>query len=234
MDTVYRIAICDDEEADRNYLSSLVKKWASAREAAVCVRHFTSAENFLFHYAENKEYDILLLDIEMGDMDGVSMAKKLRQDNHTIQIVFVTGYSDYIAEGYEVEALHYLLKPLKEEKLFAVLDRASRKLSANEKVLTLTSGGEMVRFPLYQLRYAEVYGNYVTLHAASDFTLKMTLSELEQHLDPRFFRAGRSLIVNLTRVSRVTKKELYLQDGTALPLPRGAYEPINRAIINME
>ena len=105
MDTIYRIAICDDEAADRAFLSSLVKKWGSAKEAAVRVREFTSAENFLFHYAENKEYDILLLDIEMGDMDGISMAKKLRQDNHTIQIVFVTGYSDYIAEGYEVEAL---------------------------------------------------------------------------------------------------------------------------------
>lgn len=234
MDTIYRIAICDDEAADRAFLSSLVKKWGSAKEAAVRVREFTSAENFLFHYAENKEYDILLLDIEMGDMDGISMAKKLRQDNHTIQIVFVTGYSDYIAEGYEVEALHYLLKPLKEEKLFTVLDRAARKLSANEKVLTLTSGGEMVRFPLNQLRYAEVYRNYVTLHEICDFTLKMTLGELEKHLDSRFFRAGRSLIVNLTRISRVTRKEIYLQDGTVLPLPRGVYEKINRAIINME
>ena len=84
MDTIYRIAICDDEAADRAFLSSLVKKWGSAKEAAVRVREFTSAENFLFHYAENKEYDILLLDIEMGDMDGISMAKKLRQDNHTI------------------------------------------------------------------------------------------------------------------------------------------------------
>ena len=80
MDTIYRIAICDDEAADRAFLSSLVKKWGSAKEAAVRVREFTSAENFLFHYAENKEYDILLLDIEMGDMDGI--AKKLRQPYH--------------------------------------------------------------------------------------------------------------------------------------------------------
>lgn len=92
----------------------------------------------------------------------------------------------------------------------------------------------MVRFPLNQLRYAEVYRNYVTLHEISDFTLKMTLGELEKHLDSRFFRAGRSLIVNLTRISRVTRKEIYLQDGTVLPLPRGVYEKLNRAIINME
>ena len=62
----------------------------------------------------------------------------------------------------------------------------------------------------------------------------MTLGELEKHLDSRFFRAGRSLIVNLTRISRVTRKEIYLQDGTVLLLPRGVYEKLNRAIINME
>ena len=138
MDTIYRIAICDDEAADRAFLSSLVKKWGSAKEAAVRVREFTSAENFLFHYAENKEYDILLLDIEMGDMDGISMAKKLRQDNHTIQIVFVTGYSDYIAEGYEVEALHYLIETSEgREAVSQFWTVQPVKLSANEKVLTL-------------------------------------------------------------------------------------------------
>ena len=82
-----------------------------------------------------KSVALAALDNISANRPDISMAKKLRQDNHTIQIVFVTGYSDYIAEGYEVEALHYLLKPLKEEKLFTVLDRAARKLSANEKVL---------------------------------------------------------------------------------------------------
>lgn len=78
---------------------------------------FSSAENFLFYYAEECDYDILLLDVEMGAMDGVTMAKKLRQSNDTVQIIFITGYSDYIFEGYEVAALHYLMKPVKEEKL---------------------------------------------------------------------------------------------------------------------
>ena len=58
---------------------------------------------------KEKDFDILLLDIEMGDMDGVTMAKKIRKDNETVQIVFITGYSDYIADGYDVQALHYLI-----------------------------------------------------------------------------------------------------------------------------
>lgn len=229
----YKIAICDDSSADRQYILNMVRRWAAESGHTVHLNDFSSAESFLFHYAEENDYDMLLLDIEMGEMDGVTMAKQLRKSNDTVQIIFITGYSDYISEGYEVAALHYLMKPVKEEKLFAVLARATEKLAKNEKMLTIESGGEMVRVPVYQIRYADVMGNYVTIHARVDVTVKMTLGELEKQLDDRFFRAGRSVIVNLTQISRVTKAEIRLSDGTAIPLPRGAYDGINRAIINM-
>ena len=229
----YKIAICDDSEADRQYVLRMVTSWAEGAGHMVHTDTFNSAENFWFHYAEENDYDLLLLDIEMGDMDGVTMAKQLRRTNDTVQIVFITGYSDYISEGYEVAALHYLMKPVKEEKLFAVLDRATEKLSRNEKVLNFEVSREMVRVPVYQIRYADVFGNYVTIHATQDITVKMTLGDLEKQLDERFYRVGRSVIVNLTQISRVTKAEIKLLDGTAIPLPRGAYDGINRAIINM-
>lgn len=229
----YKIAICDDCDVDRQYILNMVTLWGERSGHIVHIDAFSSAENFLFHYAEESDYDILLLDIEMGEMDGVTMAKKLRKENDTVQIVFITGYSDYILEGYEVAALHYLMKPVKTEKLCAVLDRAAQKLAKNEKVLNFEVAGEMIRVPIYQIRYADVFGNYVTIHASSDVTVKMTLSELEKQLDERFYRAGRSCIVNLSQISRVTKAEIKLSDGTEIPLPRGAYDGINRAIINM-
>lgn len=229
----YKIAICDDCDVDRQYILNMVTLWGERSGHIVHIDAFSSAENFLFHYAEESDYDILLLDIEMGEMDGVTMPKKLRKENDTVQIVFITGYSDYILEGYEVAALHYLMKPVKTEKLCAVLDRAAQKLAKNEKVLNFEVAGEMIRVPIYQIRYADVFGNYVTIHASSDVTVKMTLSELEKQLDERFYRAGRSCIVNLSQISRVTKAEIKLSDGTAIPLPRGAYDGINRAIINM-
>lgn len=227
----YKMAICDDSAADREYVSNRVQHWAAEAGHAVCIQAFPSAESFLFHYAEESDYDILLLDIEMGGMDGVTMAKQLRQNNDAVQIIFITGYSDYIAEGYEVSALHYLMKPVKEDKLSAVLTRAAEKLAKNEIFLTFEVGGEMMRVPIYQIRYADVRGNYVTVHAQSDVTVKMTLGELEKRLDGCFHRVGRSALVNLSMISRVTKTEIKLCDGTALPLPRGAYEPLNRAII---
>lgn len=229
----YKVAICDDSDADRRYIMDMVRSWASAAGHEVQIDGFPSAESFLFRYAGESDYDILLLDIEMGAMDGVTMAKELRKSNDTVQIIFITGYSDYISEGYEVAALHYLMKPVKEEKLCLVLDRAAEKLAKNERVLNFEVSGEMVRVPIYQIRYADVIGNYVTVHAQTDVTVKMTLGELEKQLDERFYRVGRSALVNLTQISRVTRAEIRLNDGTAIPLPRGAYEGVNRAIINM-
>lgn len=227
----YRVAICDDSSTDAGYVQSLLNSWAADRQVTVQIETFASAESFLFHYAEDKAFDILLLDIEMGAMDGVTMAKQVRKDNETVQIVFITGYSEYIAEGYEVAALHYLMKPVKEDKLFAVLDRSLEKQKRNERCLNLELSGEMVRIPFYEIRYLDVHQNYVTIHGKQDYTIKRTLGEFEKELDDRFHRVGRAMILNLKYIQRVTKTEVRLSDGTVLPLPRGAYEPLNRAII---
>ena len=228
----YRIAIVDDNQTDREFLHAQAQSWATQKGSTLQAELFVSAEEFLFHYAEHKDYDILLLDIEMPGMDGVTMARRIRKENETVQIMFITGYSEYISEGYEVAALHYLMKPVNTDKLHQVLDRAADKLQRNERCLTLELSGEVVRLPLYQIRWAEVRQNYLTIHAKADYTVKMTLSELESRLDDRFFRAGRSFIINLAEVRSVTRQEVRLSDGAAIPLPRGQYEPLNRAIIS--
>ncbi len=161
----YRIAVCDDSPIDLQYNIQLIRDWAAERQTSVRIEDFPSSEGFLFRYAEEKSFDILLLDIEMGAMDGVTLARQIRRENQTIQIIFIAGYSDYIAEGYEVEVLHYLMKPLNQEKLFHVLDRAVEKLKTTEHCLNLEISGEMVCLPFYEIRYLEVHQNYVTVCA---------------------------------------------------------------------
>ena len=225
----YKIAICDDSAADIEYIQTLVREWAG--EKSVRIKGFSSAEAFLFHYEEEKDFDILLLDIEMAAMDGVSLAKRIRRDNEGVQIVFITGYSDYIADGYDVAALHYLLKPVKKEQFFQVLDRAAEKVKKNEKELLLKTPEGTVVMPVGEIRYLEVQQNYVTLHGKTDVTIKRTLGEFEKELDERFFRLGRSYMVNLNFVRRISRTEVLLSDGSRIPLPRGQYEALNRAII---
>lgn len=227
----YKVAICDDNKTDAKFVLSMLNLWAKRHQLSIQTECFSSAESFLFRYAEDKTFDILLLDIEMGAMDGVEMARQIRKENETVQIVFITGYSDYIAEGYEVAALHYLIKPVNQEKLFSVLDRAAKKLLQNERCLNLTLSGEMVRIPFYEIGYLDVHQNYVTVHGKQEYTVKRSLGEFEKVLDERFFRVGRAMIINLGYITRVTKTEVYLSNGEKLPLPRGAYESLNRAII---
>ena len=228
----YKIAVCDDDSADREFLLSLVHLWARENRWEIQLDDFPSAEAFLFHYVEEPDYDILLLDIEMQKMDGVTMAKAVRAENETVQIIFVTGYSEYIAEGYEVAALHYLMKPLAQEKLFAVLERAVQKLKKNERTLVLERMGEVIRIPFFEIRNLEAQQNYVTVHGKQEVSVKKPLGEVAGQLDERFFRMGRSYVVNLAYVQKATKTEVYLTDGSILPLPRGQYEAFHRALID--
>lgn len=227
----YRFAICDDDGDYAEYIDQLAARWARQTGAAVETERFPSAEAFLFRYEERRDFDVLLLDIEMTGMDGVELARAVRRDDDDVQIVFITGYTDYIAEGYEVSALHYLTKPVNEDKLFQVLTRAVGRLRRNEPALTLELPGETVRLPLGRIRWLEVLHNYVTIHAEQDYTVKRPLGELEKELDSRFFRVGRSYILNLTFIQRVTRAEAELSTGERVPLPRGQYDKLNRAII---
>ena len=227
----FKIIICDDSAEDAAFLTELTSAWGKHGGHTLQLSTVNSAEAFLFRYEDDKTCDILLLDVEMPGKSGVELAKELRKTNDTIQIVFVTGYSDYIAEGYEVSALHYLMKPVNKEKFFSVLDRAVSKLKSREKSLLLETSGETVRVPLHDIRYIDVRQNYVTVHAREDHTVKKTLGAMEKELDNRFFRAGRSLILNLGCIRRVSKTDVYLEDGTVLQLPRGVYDALNRAII---
>lgn len=228
---MYRFAICDDEAADLFFVKSQIMEWAGKQHLEVDIREFPSAESFLFAYEEEKGFDMIFLDIEMDGMSGVELAKRIRDVDKSIQIVFITGYMEYISEGYDVEALHYLLKPVRKDKLEGVLCRALERIGMQEKALFLQSAGEMVRVPLYEIRFVEVQKNYVTIHGKEDCSVKRTLREMQKELDGRFFQTHRSYIVNLGFVKKITKNDVVLKDGTVIPLSRGLYDKINQAFI---
>ncbi|GFI65825.1 transcriptional regulatory protein BtsR [Lachnospiraceae bacterium] len=228
-----KICICDDSSEERAFINVLVREWSRQTGTDVSVSEFPTAEAFLFEY-EDLVPDVLLLDIEMPGMNGVELAKRLREGNKLIQIVFITGFSDYIAEGYEVAALHYLLKPVSPQKLFSTLDRALEKQETDGRKIVLETTTETVQLLLCEIRYIEVIKNYITVYAEGSYTVKRTLKEIERELDERFLRVGRSYIVNLHFISRVTRSEIFLRGGASVPLPRGAYEKVNRAVINLK
>lgn len=224
--------ICDDEPQQADFLQRLTADWAKRRAFKLHITQYHSAEELLFAYDADKRVDILLLDIELPGISGMELARRVRQSDRQLQIVFVSGYSDYLADGYEVEALHYLLKPVSAQKLDAVLDRALERLDARGRSLLVESDEGLCRLPLSEIRWLEVMGNYVTIHAGRDYTLRKPLKDLEPLLDESFFRTGRSFLVNLRFVKEVTRTQVTLTDASIVPLSRRRYDAIHHAIIS--
>ena len=229
-----RITICDDEPGQIEYLTSLVSSWSTKNGHTCVMDSFPSSEAFLFDYAENKSCDILLLDIEMGGMNGVDLAKTIRPTNDTVQIIFITGYPDFIAEGYEVSALHYLMKPVSEEKLHTVLDKAARNLAEHEKRLCITYDRKTDFVPLSQITYIEARKQYVEIHTDDEvYRMKSSLTEIEVRLDEFFFKCQRSFIVNLRHVVRISPNLVVLKNASEVPISRGMAEKIGKEIIRL-
>ena len=226
----YEIAICDDEEKQRAYIKSLVEGWLHQTFHHAEIQEYASSEQFLFEQAYDRT-QILFLDIEMEKMDGIALAREIRKHNRQMQIIFVTGYMEYIQEGYDVEALHYLLKPVSQEKIDSVLVRAVERLKTADAVLLVENGGEVLRLPLKEIHFIESNRNYNIIHADTDYEMRGTLSELEAKLDEAFVRVGRSYLVNLNYVRRIGKTELILNTGEKLLVPRGSYKKLNEAFI---
>lgn len=227
-----KIAVCDDNKVDQDYVIDLLREYANENGVILEIQTFISAEQFLFQYAEEKDYQIIVLDIEMEKMNGVELAKKLREDNKEIQIFFVTGFSDYISEGYEVDALHYLMKPVSKEKIFRVMEKAVSNLKEEEKILFVQENGEMLKVLTKNIFYVEVFSHSCNIHTTEGvIETKMTISDLEKKLIDGFIRVHRSYLVNLEQIKKIAKAEIFLENGSIIPLARRKYKDVNIAFI---
>ena len=228
-----KIAICDDEQNQIEYLSGVVSTWANKNRHVVELKTYSSAKSFLFDYSEEKDFDILLLDIEMPGMTGVELAKTVRKENSTVQIVFITGYPDFMSEGFEVAALHYLMKPVKKEKLFSVLNRAVENLGKKEEFLVLETENGVLRVNFSEIMLAEAKGHDTILTLTSgNETAKIGINDLEKKLDTSFVRSHRSYLVGLRHITRITKTDVILDNGTLIPLSRRMYAEVNQKFID--
>ena len=227
------IAICDDEQNQIQYIKDIVSAWAETSEHFPHFAEFPSAEAFLFDYAENRNYDILLLDIEMAKMNGIDLAKKVREENNRVQIVFITGYPDFMSEGFEVAALHYLMKPVKKEKLFSVLDRAVIGLAQKEDSLILETDNGIMRVKFSEIMSAEAKGHETLLTLIDkQESVKIGINDLEKQLDDSFVRSHRSYLVGLRHITRITKTDVVLDNGDLIPLSRRMYAEVNQKFID--
>lgn len=228
----YRVAVCDDDQEQALRIGSVVAEWSRERGYVCEARIFACAEEFLFEYEEDRTYDILLLDVEMEKISGIELAKRIRRDNDRAEIIFITSHAEFIGEGYEVDALHYLVKPVAGEKLMEVLSRAAEKLAEEPPSLVLTCQGETVRVYEGEILYVESFLHYVEIHTKDgQYRIKESISAFADRLGDTFYRIHRSYLVSLKYITRITRTSVTLEGKTILPLARGKYDDVNRAFI---
>lgn len=227
------IAVCDDmpiecaELAERieNILDKFgtefsLKRFFDGRELLKCVESF----------------DIIFLDIKMPEISGMELAGQMRKNGCGGIIVFVTSAEEYVYEAYDVEAFHFLLKPVNEEKLKNVLKKAVVKVTAcnNDDFLIISSEHQIKKVLLKDILYIESVGRTVKIHCSSGVleTYKQ-IGDLEQTLsDKHFFRCHKSFLLNLEYVSRFDKAEIVMENGDTVFLARKRAKIFQKEIIS--
>lgn len=229
----YRLAVCEDDAAIRKELCALCCDILAEDGIVYEITEFSSAENLEEVLQEKGDcFDLLILDIQMEGITGMELAKSLRQQDNRVSILFVTGCEKYLLKGYEVQPIHFLLKPVKREALAQAL-RTDWKLNHKPKTVVLRTGNKTVCLSLGEIRYIESFNHNIVVHqSGEEHTYSLSLSEIEKQLPPgQFCRCHNSYLVNLDCVEQIGRTQLRLRDAQTIPVGRAYYKGLQSAFI---
>ena len=212
-----RIAIVDDLDTERTLLKERLVRQLSQRGADAEILEFDSGEAFLA--AENEQrFSAAFLDIYMEGLSGMEAAKELRKTDADCLLVFTTTSTDHALEGFQVRALHYLVKPFSEAELSALLDEMFSKLPRPEPILTVKVDGSDNRLCYRDIISAEHFAHIINIRTTAGKTLAMRQSfkAFTEPLkkDPRFFVCGRGTIVNMENAADFQDAAFCMTDGS--------------------
>ncbi|QQK06924.1 LytR/AlgR family response regulator transcription factor [Miniphocaeibacter halophilus] len=217
-----RIAICDDEKKARFSLYTGLERVLENKEIEYVIYEFPSGEKLIDWYEKHSdEVDLVFLDIEMPGPDGMEVAKKLRKRSSILQIVFITSYPDYVFDGYLVDAMGYLLKPVKEKDLINIINRSLAKILQNENdVFTFKNMKGIFRIPKIDILYFQSEGRKINcITRDSNYVFYEKLNNIEKSIGPAFLRIHQSYLINSKHVDQA-KAESVLVNGKELPISR--------------
>ncbi len=222
--------LCDDQSEFIKEFTKQLEGYFLSRQVSFQLSVFSNGEDLL---KADISPDIIFLDIKMGGLSGIETARILRNNQIRSKIIFLTAYKQYVFDAFDVDASHYLIKPVEEKKLEAVLDHVMKQLtSAKTQFLTVQSGSCIQRFSYSDLLYLEVNNRKVTVHSQMgnvDFYGK--LDTLEKCLPVHFFRCHRSFIVNMDFVMQISKTDLLITNGELIPVSKRKYQDFSIAFM---
>lgn len=225
-----RIAIVEDNAAEANLLKKKTQRLLPEGFGAVQIDIYLSAQQYM---CSEQYYDLMLIDCLLPDLSGVELAKTIRKTNSTTAFIFTTAYMDYAAEGYETDALRYLLKPVEDNKLQEALDCYTRSISA-PSVIELTG---TTRRACYVQKKEIMYVEYVN----RKIVVRLTNSSVESHRTMKeferilgsefFFRTSQRFLVNFIHIIEKNDKILVMENGERVMISGRKLMAFNQAYI---
>jgi Response regulator of the LytR/AlgR family len=235
------IAVCDDTSKDIELCSKLLSDYSAEHpELDVELSTYVKSDDLLFDIESGRLFDLFILDIIMPEINGIDLGKKIHEKYPDAALVYVTTSTDYAIEAFSVYAFQYLLKPIRSENFFSMLDTFLKRNDAEtgssmavktkdstetvffNTISHLECRGHVIFFTLTDGRLIE------TAHIRVPF-LTYAAPLLE---DPRFVSTHKSYVVNLDHVSKLSASDFYMQGGEIVPISRNNYSVIKKTYLD--
>ena len=233
------IVVCEDNKEDMDSICTHIDKYFNGLHCPVDIITFESGESFLkkMDILKTKDVKIVFTDIYMPGTSGVDVARRIRDVDSDIVIVFTTSSVDHGLDGYAVSAFQYLVKPFGYIEVKNVLDKCKGLFAESIKVIEVISNRMVNRVRLKDILYIEIYNHTCLIHTVSE-TIKnyLSLDEVTQMLDAQgthtFLRTHRSFIVNMRYIGAITENDFLLTNGVAIPIRRSNKLEIKQAYMD--
>lgn len=223
------ITILEDETTHVAQLRQLLEHWGQQNNILISIRHYFNGKDFLGEKYDEDE--LFFIDIKLGTSNGIDIAKQLRKDGFGGNIIFLTAFSEYVFDGYHVQALDYLLKPISQEKLEQCMKPILRDMETSYHVYQTKA--EMVKIPYNKILAFSSYRHYVDIITQlndnkSCYRQKITLKNLQKQLPKEFVRCHRTIIININKAIRLTCKDITLSDNSVYPVSETYLEHVRQ------
>ncbi len=227
---MFRIALCEDMPTERDKTLNKIETFFQRENLRYDIKTYSSGSAILSDMEDvSAVFDLIFMDIYMGESNGFETAVEIRKRNAYVPIVFLTMSKEYAVESYDVEAAGYLLKPVEDEKLFHLLSKLTR--AEIPKCLTVKQRGAVKNLDYRDIVYMESKGHRVIIHLQNgvDEIVYDKLDRLEKEMDDvRFLRCHKSYLVNMDYI-KYAEDQFQLTTGAIVPIrTHGKKEVVNQ------
>ena len=225
-----KIAICDDEKQIIDDYSKIINDYLYEKNIACSVDGFTDGNSFLL---VSSEYDLVFLDYDLPDINGMDIARSIRENDGRIIIVFLTAYAEHVYESFHVDTFRYLIKPVSEDKIYEALDRFLDIYSHNRKIVVPTATAQ-ISLEADEVIYIEAAKKRTKVKTTgNEFIANKAISVYQTEItNPHFFRTHRGYIFNMRYISTVEKNTITLTNGEIILLSSKCRDEFNKSYMN--